>query len=428
MYTYIATNRAWLESKGEHTLVELYGAVFGLNSGDMLSTNDFYQYITYYRQNLEDTDKYFLTICLLLLTSELHLSICPPYAQESSFRYTPVRRCAFRSVIGLFFEYIDAAFLCNCAERQVADFIAERSLQAHLPDPITQEVASLGPAEHHLQSTAPVEILKFIGFFGKILSLVTSNPCITHTALKYEYKSLCKLSALSATVVISGWSSENDDLNEEWKGLKPSGAAYGLVWEAGTLFSSAVKAIEAGVTAAVPGLAVKAGVVAVVSAGLAGAGSCLYDFVTGCQKAAFTGKELARHLQEHVFGFVPISLIGFSMGCRVIYYCLKELSKALPQCYIQDVILLGGAVKNDPMLWDRLLKCVAGRAVNVYSNQDGMLKKLYIIPMILKPPPIGIGPVLCMRMENFDASEYITGHQDHRKHLTETLARIGYIS
>ena len=219
-------------------------------------------------------------------------------------------------------------------------------------------------------------------------------------------------------------------MKKEWQGLTATGAVYGLVWEAGSLLSSAWKFVK-GASPRVIGLVAKgvskASPYAKASA-IVGISVCLRDFTIACQNATITGKQLARHIQENAFGFLPISLIGFSLGCRVIYYCLKELSRTSNKCYIQDVILLGGAAKNDPVLWDRLLKCIVGRAINVYSSRDDTLKYFYRSYMIFKPPPIGLGPVRFTRMENFDASRYITGHQDHRKHLAETLVQIRYLS
>lgn len=429
IYTEVEMSSAWLMEKEEHTLPLIYAAALGLDPSATLSIPYFYSYATHYRLNLADTDKYFLTVCLLLLTSELNLCICPPYSVESRFIYTPARRCVFRKVMGWFMESVDAAFLCNCAEELVAEFIAEKELHAHLPDEITQQVAALGPAEYHKQATTS-DVSIFDRILGKILSIGVSNPNYTHIALKYQYKGLKELPALNATLVISGWSSEADDIKNEWQGLTATGAVYGLVWEAGSFLSSAWKFVK-GASPRVIRLVAKGVSKASPYAKTAVIGAvcvCLRDFTIACQNATITGKQLARHIQEHVFGFVPISLIGFSMGCRVIYYCLKELSRTSNKCYIQDVILLGGAAKNDPVLWDRLLKCVAGRAINVYSSRDDTLKYCYRSYMIFKPPPIGLGPVLCTRMENFDASGYITGHQDHRKHLAETLVQIRYLS
>eukprot|EP01032_Pedospumella_encystans_P010592 gene10592-12368_t len=47
------------------------------------------------------------------------------------------------------------------------------------------------------------------------------------------------------------------------------------------------------------------------------------------ERADLAGKELARALLERPHGQRPVTLVGYSMGCRVIFSCLKELAKQL---------------------------------------------------------------------------------------------------
>jgi len=54
---------------------------------------------------------------------------------------------------------------------------------------------------------------------------------------------------------------------------------------------------------------------------------------------------------------------------------LKDAFK-FGQCYIQDFTLISGAVANNPLKWDRYLRNIAGKATNVYSQHDEILKCL----------------------------------------------------
>ena len=63
----------------------------------------------------------------------------------------------------------------------------------------------------------------------------------------------------------------------------------------------------------------------------------------------------------------PVTLIGFSLGARVIFYCLKELA-AHPRGagIVENAYLLGAPVPGNPEEWQPFSKVVAGRIVNAY--------------------------------------------------------------
>jgi hypothetical protein len=48
------------------------------------------------------------------------------------------------------------------------------------------------------------------------------------------------------------------------------------------------------------------------------------------QRAVEAGEHLAEALLTRAHGSRPITLIGFSLGARVIYHCLLEMSKRKP--------------------------------------------------------------------------------------------------
>ena len=73
-----------------------------------------------------------------------------------------------------------------------------------------------------------------------------------------------------------------------------------------------------------------------------------------------------------------MSLIGFSLGARVIFFCLEELaSRKDSEGIVENVILLGAPVSAAPERWAKILPIVSGKVVNGYCNDDWLLKFLY---------------------------------------------------
>lgn len=63
----------------------------------------------------------------------------------------------------------------------------------------------------------------------------------------------------------------------------------------------------------------------------------------------------------------PITLIGFSLGARVIFYCLKALSThRRGSGIVENAYLLGAPVSGNPTEWQGFSKVVAGKIVNAY--------------------------------------------------------------
>lgn len=78
---------------------------------------------------------------------------------------------------------------------------------------------------------------------------------------------------------------------------------------------------------------------------------------------------MAEVLLSREQGQRPVTLIGYSLGARVIYYCLREMSNR-ENCegIIQDAILLGTPVTASAECWNQLTRVVSGRLINGYSK------------------------------------------------------------
>jgi thioesterase domain-containing protein len=89
------------------------------------------------------------------------------------------------------------------------------------------------------------------------------------------------------------------------------------------------------------------------------------------------GQFLAEILLARAHGRRPITLIGFSLGARVIYHCLLAMSKRT-DCQttgiVEDVVLLGAPVSASPKQWRQMCKVVGGRVINGYCQTDWLLR------------------------------------------------------
>jgi hypothetical protein len=92
-------------------------------------------------------------------------------------------------------------------------------------------------------------------------------------------------------------------------------------------------------------------------------------------RADLAGLILADSLTDRNLGARPITLVGFSLGSRVIYACLRELAKKGQTSLIQNVYLFGAPIVSSK---DEFLRCktvVSGRFVNGYATNDWILGK-----------------------------------------------------
>jgi hypothetical protein len=100
-------------------------------------------------------------------------------------------------------------------------------------------------------------------------------------------------------------------------------------------------------------------------------------------RADLAGLILADSLVDRNLGSRPITLVGFSLGSRVIYACLRELSKRGALGIIQNVYMFGSPVIANKDEFIRCKSVVSGRFVNGYATNDWILG---ITPVPSNPP------------------------------------------
>ena len=93
----------------------------------------------------------------------------------------------------------------------------------------------------------------------------------------------------------------------------------------------------------------------------------------GLDRAKKAGLILADTLVSHGHGQRPISLAGFSLGARVIFFCLQELARMNAFGIVEDVYLYGTPVTANDKQWREAVSVIGGRFVNCYHRNDWVL-------------------------------------------------------
>lgn len=118
------------------------------------------------------------------------------------------------------------------------------------------------------------------------------------------------------------------------------------------------------------------------------------------QVAKFFGEFLAFIIaSRNLFKFQTINLIGFSLGCLVIKFCLMELKKFPSDLgaddIINDVIFIAGADEINENEYEILFNNFSGRLINFYNKNDDNLKKF-------NENSIGLRPIKINNNNNID--------------------------
>jgi pimeloyl-ACP methyl ester carboxylesterase len=142
-------------------------------------------------------------------------------------------------------------------------------------------------------------------------------------------------------------------------------------------------------------------------------------------RADKAGKVLADALISKCQGERPVTLIGYSLGSRVIYSCLLELAARNAFGLVENVVLMGGPVPSDSDPWTRVRSVVCGRIINVFSTEDYILGFLYRASSA-QFDVAGLQAIVGVQgVENFDVSDLISGHTKYRYLIGQILQRVG---
>ncbi|EJD03554.1 DUF726-domain-containing protein [Fomitiporia mediterranea MF3/22] len=144
-------------------------------------------------------------------------------------------------------------------------------------------------------------------------------------------------------------------------------------------------------------------------------------------RAKAAGLVLADVLIRRHLGVRPITLIGFSIGSRVIFYCLLELAKHKAYGIVQDVFILGSTLTASKQNWLQARSVVSGRFVNGYARNDWVLNYLFRATSGGLQNIAGLRPVNDVPgLENVDVTDKIAGHMSYRTFMPLILDQLGF--
>jgi hypothetical protein len=144
-------------------------------------------------------------------------------------------------------------------------------------------------------------------------------------------------------------------------------------------------------------------------------------------RAHAAGLVLADSLIDRNLGNRPVTLLGFSLGARVIFSALKELAERGANGLIQNVYLFGSPVVANKDDYLKIRSVVAGRFVNGYSKNDWILGYLFRATSGGIMRVSGLAPIEGIPgLENYDLTNLVNGHMDYRAAMPRILREVGW--
>lgn len=240
---------------------------------------------------------------------------------------------------------------------------------------------------------------------------------------------------LRVTIGVSGWLTEKEETVTPWRVLGKGAEVFALRWELEALLNLG-NAMQAMLSSAAWGYAkteiIKRTIFAEMTAALWPLGllkiSRIVDnpFSVAKARAEKAGEVLADALFNKAQGERPVTLIGYSLGARVIYTCLMSLAKRRAFGLVESVVLIGAPTPSDTSDWRVMRSVVAGRLINVYSEND------YVLGFLYRTSSIQLGVAGLQKVEglpgveNIDVSDAVSGHLRYRYLVGSILKKTGF--
>uniref|UniRef100_A0A8C5TYE9 Transmembrane and coiled-coil domains 4 n=1 Tax=Malurus cyaneus samueli TaxID=2593467 RepID=A0A8C5TYE9_9PASS len=347
-------------------------------------------------------------------------------------------------------EVLEESLLENLKEQKeeesednslVLTFIAFSGLTGGLAAPLVAAgaatiIGSAGAAA--LGSTAGIAVMASL--FGAAGAGLTGYKMKKRVGAieEFEFLPLTEGKQLHITIAITGWlcTGKYGSFTAPWSSMLHSSEQYCLAWESKYLMElgNALDSLLNGFVNMMAQEALKftvlSGIVTALSwpASLLTVASVIDNPWGVClHRSAEVGKHLAHILLSRQQGHRPVTLIGFSLGARVIYFCLQEMAQEKDsQGIIEDVVLLGAPVEGEAKHWKALTRVVSGRIINGFCRGDWLLSFVYRTSSV-QLNVAGLQPVDLddRRMVNMDLSSVVNGHLDYMKQMDTILKAVG---
>ncbi|KAM0323049.1 hypothetical protein ACHAQA_009148 [Verticillium albo-atrum] len=234
---------------------------------------------------------------------------------------------------------------------------------------------------------------------------------------------------------ISGWLTKGDGFVAPFRCLGPQAECYALRYEVNNLMTLGT-ALELVIRSATWGTVKK-------DMSKRSVLSCLHDGkwpvglvrvskvldnpwsigMVRCEKA---GMALAECIGRKTQGDRPVSLVGYSLGARVIYTCLMALAERRQFGLVESVVMIGAPAPSDPRIWRAMKSVVSGRMVNVFSETDYVLGFLYRTSNT-HSGIAGLEPVTGIEgVENYSTNRTFHGHFRYQFMVGSILKMVGW--
>ncbi|XP_039119471.1 transmembrane and coiled-coil domain-containing protein 4-like isoform X1 [Dioscorea cayenensis subsp. rotundata] len=239
---------------------------------------------------------------------------------------------------------------------------------------------------------------------------------------------------LAVGILISGFVFEEEDFIRPWEGHEDSLERYALQWESKNLIAIST-AIQDWITSKLMMGMMQQGammtVLGTLVTALAWPATLLAatDFIDSKWSIALNrsekaGKLLAEVLMKGLQGYRPVTLVGFSLGARVIFKCLQKLAASGDnEGIVERVVLLGAPISVNGENWDSVRKMVAGRFINVYATNDWILGVTFRASLLTQGLA-GIQAVDAPGIENVDVTDFIDGHSSYLWAVPQILQQL----
>ncbi|KAK4144690.1 uncharacterized protein C8A04DRAFT_11294 [Dichotomopilus funicola] len=273
---------------------------------------------------------------------------------------------------------------------------------------------------------------------GGIIGVRAANRR-TGAVKTFEYRPLHNNKRVNLIVTVSGWmTGKVDDVRLPYSTVDPvMGDIYSVLWEPEMLTSMgdtinilATEALTQGLQQVLGSTILISLMAALQVPVVLTKLSYLIDnpWAVSLDRATMAGLILADSLIDRNLGTRPVTLVGYSLGSRVIFSCLQELAKKGAYGLVQNVYLFGSpvVVKTDEYLRARAV--VSGRFVNGYNRNDWILGYLFRLTNGGIRRVAGLAAIEDVPgLENMDVSEFVVGHMDYRTAMPRLLRECGWM-
>jgi hypothetical protein len=241
---------------------------------------------------------------------------------------------------------------------------------------------------------------------------------------------------LRVTIGINGWLESEEDVTKPWRVLGDESEAFALRYEMNSLMALG-KQLSALVGSAAWNIVraeiLKRTVLVTLQSALwpifllNSASSIDNPFSLARNRSEKAGQVLADALINRVQGERPVTLIGYSLGARVIYSCLRVLAERKAFGLVDTVVLIGAPVPSNLVHWQMMRSVVAGKLFNVHSENDYILGFLYRSTSL----QLGIAGLQSVGaeidgVEDLNLSDEVHGHLRYPHLIAQILHRCGF--